>query len=394
MPIINYTSKQYSGIWNISKVTNNLANNTWPTQQASLYDWGNNNYGQLGLNSTVSYSSPKQVGALTNWLSISSGPYNRLAIKTDGTLWAWGQNQYGCLGFGNSGSITYYSSPKQVGTSSNWKQAVIATEHSAAIKNDGTLWTWGQNQQGQLGLNNTVYFYVPTQVGGLSNWSTAAVLYGGTTLAIKTDGTLWGWGYNGNGQLGLNNTNNYSSPVQIGSLTNWKMLANGPQYMLAIKTDGTLWAWGNNNYDQLGLGNRTNYSSPKQVGVLTNWKSVISGAYQNTIFAIKTDGTLWSWGYNNAQGVLGIGVINTNYSSPVQVGALTNWATVSSGGGHAAAIKTDGTLWAWGRNLYGCLGLGNATNYSSPKQVGTLTNWLSISCGYASNAARQFVGYQ
>ena len=86
MPIINYTSKQYSGIWNISKVTNNLANNTWPTQQASLYDWGNNNYGQLGLNSTVSYSSPKQVGALTNWLSISSGPYNRLAIKTDGEI--------------------------------------------------------------------------------------------------------------------------------------------------------------------------------------------------------------------------------------------------------------------------------------------------------------------
>ena len=138
-----------------------------------------------------------------------------------------------------------------------------------------------------------------------------------------------------------------------------------------------LWSWGYYPFGQLGLGNTNAYSSPKQVGALTNWSSVSCGSYFTV--SIKTDGTLWSWGYSYT-GQLGLNN-TTYYSSPKQVGALTNWSSVSCGYVHTVSIKTDGTLWSWGQNAQGQLGLGNTTNYSSPKQVGALTNWSSVSCG-------------
>jgi len=138
------------------------------------------------------------------------------------------------------------------------------------------------------------------------------------------------------------------------------------------------YSWGQNTAGQLGLGNTTNYSSPKQIGSETNWSIFSSG--QNSTTAIKTDGTLWAWGANDF-GQLGLGTSGAGAykSSPTQVGTLTNWAKVSIGYDHTLAVKTDGTLWSWGRNAGGYLGLGNTTNYSSPKQVGALTNWSSVS---------------
>jgi alpha-tubulin suppressor-like RCC1 family protein len=152
----------------------------------------------------------------------------------------------------------------------------------------------------------------------------------GTTFsaAIKTDGTLWSWGYNGGGQLGLGNKTNYSSPKQVGGLTNWSAISgNGQSHCLAVKTDGTLWSWGANYFGALGLGNRTDYSSPKQVGALTAWSRVAGNNHFSV--ALKTDGTLWTWG-RNAVGQLGQNN-TTGLSSPVQVGALTTWLTVSAG---------------------------------------------------------------
>ena len=204
--------------------------------------------------------------------------------------------------------------------------------------------------------------------------------------AIKTDGTLWTWGANNNGQLGLGNTTTYSSPKQVGALTTWASIAATGQaatatFIGAIKTDGTLWTWGVNNVGQLGLGNLTNYSSPKQVGALTTWSKVF--CITGNMFAIKTDGTLWAWGQNTA-GVLGLGN-TTAYSSPKQVGALTTWATFPNGcspNSFIQIIKSDGSLWAWGNNAtYGQLGLGNTTSYSSPVQVGAVTTWISAAIG-------------
>ena len=288
-------------------------------------------------------------------------------------LYSWGYGPNGSLGLGNT---TNYSSPKQVGSLRNWTQVQAGYIFGIAINSSGNLLTWGANYKGPLGTGNTTYYSSPKQIGALSNWATVSgAQY--RSLAIKTDGTLWSWGLNSLGELGLGNTTSYSSPKQVGALTNWaKLVSNSDgQHTLAIKTDGTLWSWGFNNQGQLGLGNTTSYSSPKQVGSLTNWNQVASALYFSA--AVKTDGTLWTWG-QNAFGELGLGN-RTYYSSPKQVGSLTTWSYVVTGAYFVIATKTDGTLWSWGYNTpYGELGLGNTTNYSSPKQVGSLTTWNKI----------------
>jgi hypothetical protein len=190
-------------------------------------------------------------------------------------------------------------------------------------------------------------------------------------LATKTDGTLWAWGYNANGQLGDGTTANKSSPVQIGAGTNWATViaSNTGNNSFAIKTDGTLWAWGNGGYGVLGLGDTTSRSSPTQVGTLTNWAKLSSGGFTGTTHAIKTDGTLWSWGYG-AYGDLGNG-LTVDKSSPIQVGAGTSWNSVEAGGYYGPrAIKTDGTLWGWGGITYG---VNPATTVSSPVQMSSNT---------------------
>ena len=346
-----------------------------------LWSWGYNGDGQLGSGTTTDRSSPVQVGALKDWSSVSGGQNCCLAIKTNGTLWAWGKNANGQLGLGNT---TYYSSPVQVGSLTNWLSVSAGYRHILAVKTDGTLWAWGSNGQGSVGDGTTTSRSSPVQIGSLTTWSKVSAGVSGSSLAIKTDGTLWAWGYNQTGELGLSNTTNYSSPVQVGALTNWsKIFAHGP-HTHAIKTDGTLWAWGQNGNGELGVGNQSNYSSPVQVGALTNWRSVskdVSGGAG--VIAVKTNNTAWAWG-SNPYGGLGLGD-TTTYSSPVQIGALTNWSVVECDGYSSIGLKTDGTIWTWGYNFYGQLGQSPSNLYSldtsSPVQVGALTTWQSVAAG-------------
>jgi alpha-tubulin suppressor-like RCC1 family protein len=217
-------------------------------------------------------------------------------------------------------------------------------------------------------------------VGALTNWAQVSLGYN-FGAAVKTDGTLWTWGANAVGQLGLGNTTIYSSPVQVGSNTNWSNVNCNVNCMLAIKTDNTIWAWGGNGVGQLGLGNITSYSSPKQIGALTNWASVSNRGSQtafNTTVAVKTNNTLWGWGRNNS-GAIGLGN-TTAYSSPKQSGANTFWATVVCGGNQNAtiSIRTNGTLWSWGANNGGQLASGNTVYNSSAAQVGALATWVAI----------------
>jgi alpha-tubulin suppressor-like RCC1 family protein len=337
-----------------------------------LNTWGNNSNGQLGLGNRTKYSSPKQVGSLTTWSDVGSGGNNSHAVKTDGTLWSWGLNDRGQLGFGN---LTSYSSPKQVGALTNWLKVSASRYMSTyAITTDGRLYAWGNASNGHLGLGNSTSYSSPKQVGSLTTWASVSAAYG-YAGGITTGGTLFMWGNNGNGQLGLGDTTNRNSPNQVGALTNWSKLSMHWESVVAVKTDGTMWSWGQNvSFGALGLGDRDNRSSPTQIGALTTWADAVSGMYY--CLAVKTDGTLWAWG-DNGDGKLGLGN-RTYYSSPKQVGSLTNWSKLATGGSASYAITTAGALYAWGSNQNGKLGLGNETDYSSPKQVGSLTSWYII----------------
>jgi alpha-tubulin suppressor-like RCC1 family protein len=345
-----------------------------------LWGWGK---ADTNGSSASNLSNPAQIGEYKPWAGVFSGngAAHTLAIRDDGTLWSWGLGASGVLGLGNT---TTYGSPKQIGTLTTWATASAGGTQSLAIKTDGTLWAWGDaTNYGQLGLGNTTDYSSPKQVGALTAWLKVSA-GGNHSMAIKTDGTLWSWGNNQYGALGLGNTTNYSSPKQVGALTNWSTISCGGIFNAAIKTDGTLWTWGWGNEGRLGHGNTTSYSSPKQVGALTTWASANAG-YSNG-GAVKTDGTLWNWG-ENAHGELGQG--NTvNRSSPVQLGALTDWSTISGGSHFVMALKTDQTLWnIGGYSGQGRTGTGSGTYYSSPVQIGADANWYSIGTGNAHGAA-------
>ena len=302
----------------------------------------------------------------------------------ESAFFTWGNNQHGTLGLNDT---TQRSSPTQVpGTTwSSFSRSNGQDVHQmVASKTDGTLWSWGYNGAGSLGLNQGpgVRFSSPVQIGSLTDWGAGAQISAGgpyMTTVIKTNGEMWAWGNNHNGMLGQNNKTDYSSPVQVPGTT-WRYV-NQYNATIASKTDGTLWTWGTNSDGELGINSRTEYSSPKQVPG-TTWDTVTNGV--GVCLATKTDGTLWAWG----DGVYGsLGVNNrTKYSSPVQVPGTT-WSVVRSSTYSAAALKTDGTLWAWGNGDWGALGQNSRTWYSSPVQIGSDTTWQHLSGGKGLFAA-------
>ena len=342
---------------------------------STLFSWGINGSGQLAQSNTIARSSPVQVGSQANWYLFDCADAAVVATKTDGTLWSWGYNAYGQLGQNNAG--VSLSSPVQVGSLTTWLKVACAQYSSFAIKTNGTLWSWGRNSYGQLGDITIIDRSSPVQIGSQTNWSLVSANLNNMG-AIKTDGTLWMCGRNDFGQIGDITYINRSSPVQIGTQTTWATvsLGNSFGFTLATKTNGTLWGWGYNGLGNLGIGvDGTIVKSPVQVGALTTWVSVSAGGL--VAIAIKTDGTIWGWGRNDS-GQLGQNNI-INKSSPVQIGSLTTWSKVSIKANTALAIKTDGALWGWGNGSAGSLGQNASADMSSPVQIGSNTNWGNVS---------------
>jgi len=394
------TTKE-EGVWSIDQVYNKqMQGSIWDYDGlAELYSWGRNSGGQLGLNEqhpagTDSRSSPTQVpGTWTGHFSTGSSGANAVLYVgkgTDGTLWGWGQNNSGQLGQNKSGpSAEGYSSPVQIGSDSDWAQACIASS-SYGVKTDGTLWGWGFSDNGSTGTGRTAKSS-PTQIPGTDYRTTDYSLCAGDQngWAIRTNGTLWSWGRNDNGSLGHNNNTSSNYPLQVPGTT-WDKLADGAsKSMAAIKTNGTLWTWGYGIAGQLGHNEQTSYSSPKQVPG-TTWRSIRMS--NSAAWATKTDGTLWTWG-RNLEGQLGQGQpTNTYRSSPVQVGSATTWEDkiASSFPSSIMMKKTDGTLWTWGYNGYGQLGQNSRSNQPTPQQIpGTLWNSIggAFSAFYGSQLA-------
>ena len=366
------------------------------------YVWGNNDEGGLGINlapNSERRSSPTQLPG--SWREMSVTGDNNYGTKTDGSLWAWGNNEYGELGQGNK---TKYSSPVQIGTDTTWRRVSNWPTGGMATKTDGTLWMWGRNENGVLAQNNVdVNRSSPVQIPG--TWSDNFEAGYAAISAVKTDGSLWFWGRNAEGVFGLNSpsppTMYRSSPVQLpGTWSTTKGQGwNTSETAIYLKDNGTMWAWGKNYRGSAGPGGPNSRSSPVQITSGTTWSQVFIGLQQ--AMAVKTTGELYAWG-SNGQGMLayGPGGDNSQHPSPIQIGTDTDWSKVGgSQGGNVtkSALKQDGTLWAWGEDPYGQLGMGSilpapSGGYSSPKQVGGTngTNWSQTIKGeYTNGAAKE-----
>jgi alpha-tubulin suppressor-like RCC1 family protein len=369
--------------------------------ESSVWGWGRNELGQFANGSAATtnlFSSPIVVGGGgINWQTISATAVDWVSTsgvvfgtKSDGTVWSWGTGTYGQLGNGAAATITTPTAVSLPQFRTGWKKIVTGGNYTIGIWQN-QLWGVGSNAYGQLGNGLTSSAITWVQCPG-TTWQDVSASYR-NTLAIKTDGTLWVWGQGIYGQMGDNTTVPKSSPIQtVAGGTNWASLVRGNWGSHgAIKTDGTLWLWGYNLSYNLGVGDSVARSSPTLVVGGGRWKTaVIGGQYTSTIAAftagIKTDGTLWMWGVNST-GQIGDNVSSTvARSTPVQVvGGGTNWKQVSLGKQHSVAVKTDGTLWSWGLNNYGQLGDNTTVNKSSPVQ--TVTGGTTWRYAYATQHA-------
>ena len=285
-----------------------------------------------------------------------SSDRNYAVVDAEGVLWTWGMGGSGQLGVG-----TTYDSDEPVRVMGDVYSVSTSDSNGAALRTDGSLWMWGTNAVGELGLPGVydrkigLYADFPVQTRPVKVLDGVAAVSVGHqfTLAIKNDGSLWAWGDNYFGQLGDGTETHRDRPVKI--MDNVVACAAGDDFAAAVKSDGTLWTWGYNYFGQLGDGGTSSRSKPKQV--MTGVKTVCA-SFSNCA-AVKTDGTLWVWGLNK-HGQIGDGT-HTDTHSPKK--ALDKVQAVSLGSGHTAAIRTDGSLWLWGDNEYGSLGNGGSGNY-------------------------------
>jgi alpha-tubulin suppressor-like RCC1 family protein len=336
---------QVSSLTNVAAVATSYNHSLALKSDGTIWAWGSNYRGKLGNGNTNGvYSKPLQISSLSDIVAIAAGYDHSLALRSDGTVWAWGDNQYGQAGNG----ITH-------GTSE-------ATNSTVTTTNDTSR-----------GIE---------QVSGLSE---IVALSAGVahSLALKSDGTVWTWGYNYYGQLG-NGTSGTNSdrgiPVQVKELSGVVSIGSGAYHSLAVKSDGTVWTWGHNNDGQLGDGVITDSSTPVQVIGLNSMVAVAGG--ENHSLALKSDGTVWVWGYN-IRGQLGTNTISDSYT-PIQIGNLNGIIAIAANSATSVALKSDGTVWVWGSNFYGQLGNGTSgfDSYSStPVQVNNLAGITAVAAG-------------
>ena len=308
---------------------------------------------------------------------------NIIARRTDGTLWARGRNSYGNGGNGTTGFLAQFV---QVGTDNNWTDAISADINNVyAIRTDGTLWVWGACYNTRyLGLGNLgdLGIIPPTQIGTATNWKAVS-----GSFAIKTDGTLWSWGLNFDGRLGIGNTDDTyiaSTPTQMGTDSDWNTLDSG-YINVAIKNNGTLWSWGSATYN-LGYPNANvndAYASPHQVGTDTDWVMATISGNSGFTACIKTNGTLWAWGkttpFQSAY-LFGNGIESYTADAPIQIGTDTNWKMISAAVRNIIGLKTNGTRWGWGENNFYQLGMGQGMNsfVTIPTQLDSATDWKYV----------------
>ncbi|MBI3043893.1 MAG: Ig-like domain repeat protein, partial [Betaproteobacteria bacterium] len=325
----------------------------------TLLAWGANGYGQLGDGTTTSRSKAVRVDGISNVIAAAASESASIAIvggatPAQNTVWAWGD-------LINDNAVRPV--PAQVANLTGVTAVAAGRFHALALKSDGTVWAWGQNNNGELGDTTTTGRALPVQVSGLSG--VVAVAAGeDSSYALKGDGTVWAWGYNGSGRLGDGSTAQSLVPVQVSGLTNVSAIAAGQTHAVALKTDGTVWAWGYGYYGPLGDGTSDDRLTPVQ-SAITGVIAIAAGYL--TTRALKPDGTVWAWGYNG-YGQLGDGSTSNRYL-PVVVTGVSGIMAIADGVGFAFLTRVDGAIYALGYNANGALGNGTTTAASTPVQV-------------------------
>jgi alpha-tubulin suppressor-like RCC1 family protein len=355
----------------------------------TVWTWGVNYHGMLGdgtlaeRHTPIQVHGPGNIGMLSSITAVMGGEQHNLALKSDGTVWAWGWNAFGQLGDG-----TYTDSYIPVQVSGLISATALGGRgyHSLAIGPGGTVWDWGLNSYGQLGITTAITrSAVPTQVLGLGGVLTVTGGYN-FSLALMPDLTLRAWGCDTHGELGDGTNTSTSVPVPVSSLSNVTQVSAGWKHVVALESDGTVWTWGQNDHGQLGNGiaSTTGVSVPVQVSGISNVIAVSGGDCHTT--ALRADGTVWAWGCNNSSGngagndELGDGT-NIERHTPVQVMGLTDVIAITARDYHNYAIKSDGTVWAWGWNINGQLGDNTTIDRNVPVQVQfppALNVWLYL----------------
>lgn len=290
------------------------------------------------------------IGTFADINNISVAPSLIMALKSDGTLWGWGYNSLDPYGTAKG---LMSDIPVQILSQHRWKKIAIGYDYNFyGIRADGTLWALGKSNSGQLGIGvmtDNDYTFPLIQIGKDQGWESLATGRG-FVLALKTDGTLWGWGANRSGQLGNGKYGDtVTAPVQVNNINQWTMISGGTAHVLALKKDGSLWGWGSDYSGVLGFdkGNYFYYYA-KQIGVDKDW--IYVSTYASSSFGIKKDGSLWAWGYNKVNN-LGIGPDTSARYAPVRMDNSIKWVKVHTSGQQTIALDENGRAWVWGFNV-------------------------------------------
>lgn len=341
----------------------------------TVHAWGNNGVGQLGDGGKADSPNPVTVRNLAQVETIAAGMEHALAIRYDGAIFAWGNNGEGQLGNDSTTSVNVPVATSRPPGLSDPIAVAGGCYHSLALASDGTVWAWGRNAEGQLGNNTTASSLTPIQVQGLA--SIKAIAAGCIhSLALANDGTVWGWGGNGAGQLGDGSNSNRLIPVTMSQdtgLTTAKAIAAGWQHTLVLAGNGTVWGCGYNGVGQLGIGVTGNRNQPVMASNLAGVAAIGAGDYHS--LALTEAGTVYAWGWGY-YGQLGSGT-TSNRLSPGLVDNLSGVIQVVGGNGHTQALKSRGHVWAWGDNANGQIGDGTFTQRLLPVE-GLSDPWLFV----------------
>lgn len=351
----------------------------------TVWAFGDNQYGQLGIatnsGTTLPNPTPTQIPGLSAIVAIAGGHSHSLAVRADGTVWSWGWNGAGQLG--RSANDTPNPTPAPVAGLTAVVAVAAGAGHSLALRRDGTVWAFGDNFYGQLGITGGTTNPTPAPVPGLS--AVVAIAAGmNHSLALRADGSVWAFGSNQYGQLGI--LTNYQTltanptPTRVPGLSSASAIAAGNMHSLVLRADRTVWAFGSNNLGQLGLPTDS-YSSlpvPRQIAELSGVTAIAAGAVHS--LALRADGSVSGWGEDTGQ--LGPPMSTDPplaQSVPAVVAGLPTSRTIAAGGSHSLAWRDDGSLWAFGNNFFGQLGTpaGNGatdSNIPTPTPVPSLND--------------------